>query len=261
MLLRGHWLISVLLAAGLLLRAASALAYRPALIYVDTLKYLYGASPGADPLGYRAVLVAIGNLSAVALLQHLLGVVMAAGIYAVLLRRGAARWLAALAAAPVLLDAYQLQLEQMIMPDVWFEALTVAALAVLLWRPALTVPFAIAAGLILGISATVAALGQALIAPALVYVLAAAGGWRRAVELAIALGVAFALPILCYCSVGYVQTGHFWLARGQSNSGRLAGAADCATLRLPADVRPLCPTPGEQAHGPDWLEHSERSPL
>jgi hypothetical protein len=260
-LLRDHWLISVLLAAGLLLRAASALAYRPALIYVDTLKYLYGASPGADPLGYRAVLLAIGNLSAVALLQHLLGVVMAAGIYAVLLRRGAARWLAALAAAPVLLDAYQLQLEQMIMPDVWFEALTVAALAVLLWRPALTVPFAIAAGLILGISATVAALGQALIAPALVYVLAAAGGWRRAVELAIALGVAFALPILCYCSVGYAQTGHFWLARGQSNSGRLAAAADCATLRLPADVRPLCPTPGEQARGPDWLEHSERSPL
>jgi hypothetical protein len=147
------------------------------------------------------------------------------------------------------------------MPDVWFEALTVAALAVLLWRPALTVPFAIAAGLILGLSATVAALGQALIAPALVYVLAAAGGWRRAVELAIALGVAFALPILCYCSVSYVQTGHFWLARGQSNTGRLAGAADCATLKLPADVRPLCPTAGEQAHGPDWLEHSQRSPL
>jgi len=261
MLLRRHWLISVLLAAGLLLRAASALAYRPALIYVDTLKYLYGASPSADPLGYRAVLVAIGNLSAVALLQHLLGMAMAAGIYAVLLRRGAARWLAVLAAAPVLLDAYQLQMEQMIMPDVWFEALTVAGLVVLLWRPALTVPGAVAVGLILGTSATVAALGQVLIVPALAYVLAAAGGWRRAVELAIPLCVAFALPILGYCSVAYTETGHFWLARGQSNSGRLAGAADCATLKLPADVRPLCPTPSEQARGPDWLEHSAQSPL
>jgi hypothetical protein len=260
-LLRRHWLISVLLAAGLLLRAASALAYRPALIYVDTLKYLYGASPSSDPLGYRAVLLAVSNLSAVALLQHLLGVAMAAVIYTVLLRRGVARWLAALAAAPVLLDAYQLQMEQMIMPDVWFEAVTVAGLAVLLWRPALTVPFAVAAGLILGTSATVAALGQILIVPALVYVLAAAGGWRRAVRLGIALCVAFALPILCYCGVSYIEIGHFWLARGQSNSGRLAGAADCATLKLPADVRPLCPTPGEQARGPDWLEHSPQSPL
>jgi hypothetical protein len=261
MLLRRHWLISVLLAAGLLLRAASALAYRPALLYVDTLKYLYGASPGADPLGYRAVLVAIGNLSTVALLQHLLGIAMAVLSYAVLLRRGAARWLAALAAAPVLLDAYQLQMEQMIMPDVWFEALTAAGLVVLLWRPALTVPSAVAAGLILGASATVAALGQVLIVPALGYVLAAAGGWRRAIELAIPLCVAFVLPILGYCTVAYAETGHFWLARGQSNTGRLAGAADCATLKLPADVRPLCPTPAEQAHGPDWLEHSSKSPL
>jgi hypothetical protein len=137
----------------------------------------------------------------------------------------------------------------------------VAGLAALLWRPALTVPFAIAVGLILGTSATVAAVGEVLIAPALVYVLAAAGGWRRAIELAVPLCVAFTLPILGYCSAAYAETGHFWLARSQSNSGRLAGAADCATLKLPADVRPLCPTPSEQAEGPDWLEHSSQSPL
>jgi hypothetical protein len=260
-LLRRHWVISVLVAAGLLLRAAAALAYLPALIYVDSLKYLYGASPGADPLGYKAVLLGLGNLTAVALLQHLVGLATGILIYAVVLRRGAARWLAALAAAPVLLDAYQLQMEQTIMPDVWFDAMIVAGLAVLLWRPSLTVPFVIAAGLILGSSATVQATGEILIAPALVYVLAAAGGWRRRIEMGGALFVAFALPILCYCSISYVTTGHFWLARGQANSGRLAAAADCATLKLPAAVRPLCPTPGEQAHGPDWLEHTAVSPL
>ncbi len=261
LLLRRHWLITVLAAAGLLLRAATELAYQPALIYVDTLKYLYGASPGADPLGYKVVLLAVGNLEFVALLQHLLGVAVAVLIYVVALRRGATRWLAALAAVPVLLDAYQIQMEQTIMPDVWFDAMIVAGLAVLLWRPALTVPFAIAGGLILGSSATVRAAGEILILPALVYVLAAAGGWRRAIDLAISLCVAFALPILCYCSVSYVTTGHFWLSRAQSTSGRLAAAADCATLKLPADVRPLCPTPGEQAQGPDWLEHSTQSPL
>jgi hypothetical protein len=260
-LLRRHWLITVLAAAGFLLRFASELAYRPALVYVDTLKYLYGASPGADPLGYKAVLLALGNLEAIALLQHLLGIAVAVLIYVVALRRGASRWLAALAAAPVLLDAYQLQMEQTIMPDVWFDAMIVAGLAVLLWRPTLTVRFAVAGGLILGTSATVSAVGEVLIVPALVYVIVAACGWRRAIDLAIAAGVAFALPILCYCSMSYINTGHFWVARAQSTSGRLAAAADCATLKLPADVRPLCPTPSEQTHGPDWLEHSNESPL
>jgi hypothetical protein len=261
LLVRRHWALAVLVGAGLVLRAAASIAYSPALIYVDTLKYLYGASPGADPLGYRALLLAIGNLGAVAVLQHLLGVATAILIYAVLLRRGVTRWLAALAAAPVLLDAYQVQMEQMIMPDVWFSAMIVAALAVLLWRPALTMPFVIAAGLILGTSATVRATGEILIVPAVVYVLAVAGGWRRALERAAVLCLAFALPVLGYCGFSYVTTGHFWLARAQTTSGRLAAAADCATLKLPPAVRPLCPTPSEQAHGPDWLEHSKLSPL
>jgi hypothetical protein len=258
---RQHWLICLLAGAGLLLRAASELAYRPALVYVDTLKYLYGASPGADPLGYRVVLLAVGNLTVIALLQHLVGIAVAIVIYAVALRRGANRWLAALAAAPVLLDAYQLQMEQMIMPDVWFDAMVVAGLAVLLWRPSLTMPCVVAAGLILGSSATVRAVGEILIVPALVFVLAAAGGLRRAAELGVAMSLAFAVPILAYCSVSDAETGHFWLAHSQSTSGRLAAAADCATLNLPADVRPLCPTPAEQAHGPDWLEHTALSPL
>ena len=259
--LRRHWLMSVLLGAGLLLRAASEVAYRPALIYVDTLKYLYGASPGADPLGYKAVLLAIGNLGIVALLQHLLGLAVGVVIYAVLLRRGVTRWLAAMAAGAVPLDAYQLQIEQTIMPDIWFNAMVVAGLAVLLWRPAVSIPCAAAAGLILGTSATVRLLGEILVLPAVVYLLAAGGGWRPATARAVALSAAFALPILCYCTVSSLTTGHFWLARQQSRSGRLAAAADCATLRLPADLRPLCPTPGEQAQGPDWLEHATGSPL
>ena len=70
----------------------------------------------------KAILL-VGNLQVVAAVQHLVGLAMGVAIYAVLLRRGVPRWLAALAAAPVLLDAYELQIEQTIMPDVWFEAL------------------------------------------------------------------------------------------------------------------------------------------
>jgi hypothetical protein len=100
--LRRHWLISALLLAGLVLRLLSSIAYRPALLYIDTLKYLYNAWPGTDPLGYSGVLKAIllvGNLETVAAVQHLVGLAMGVAIYALLLRRGAPRWLAAMARA------------------------------------------------------------------------------------------------------------------------------------------------------------------
>jgi hypothetical protein len=261
---RRHWLASALLAAGLVLRLLSQIAYQPAIIYVDTLKYLYGASPGADPLGYRWLLKAIlsaGGLGTVALVQHLLGLAMAVALYVVLQRRGVSRWLAALAVAPVLLDAYQVQIEEMIMPDVWFEALLVAGLVVLLWRTPVSPWLAVTAGLIFGVSAIFHQLGEILALPAVVYLLACRGGWRRAIGTSAALAAAFALPILVYCTVSQVTTGHFWLARGQGVTGRMAGAADCATLRLPAEVRLLCPDPAAQAQGPDWLEHSAASPL
>lgn len=261
---RRHWLVSVLLAAGLTLRLLAQIAYQPALIYVDTLKYLYGASPGSEPLGYTAVLKTIllgGGLGTVAAVQHLLGLAMAVVLYALLARRGVPRWLAAVAVAPVLLDAYQLQMEQTIMPDVWLEAMLVAGAAVLLWRPAVSVPAAVLAGLVLGASATLKQQGEVLVLPAVVYLLLAGGEWRSRVRAAVALVVAFGLPILGYCTLSYARTGHFWLAHGQSTTGRIVAAADCATLRLPPDVRALCPSPAQQARGPDWLEHSGQSPL
>src|SRR5689334_14212730 len=109
---RRHWLVSILLAAGVVLRVLALIAYHPALIYVDTLKYLYGASPGSEPLGYTLALkivLAAGDLGTVAALQHLLGLAMAVTLYVVLLRRGIPRWVAAFTTAPVLLDGYQLQ--------------------------------------------------------------------------------------------------------------------------------------------------------
>ena len=174
--------MSVLLVAGLVLRLLTQLAYRPVLFYIDSTKYLYRAA-GNNPVGYRVplrLILLVANLDTVAAVQHLLGLAMGVAVYVLLLRRGCARWLAALAAAPVLLDAYQLQIEQTVMPDVWFEALIVAALALLLWRPRPAWWMIAAAGVALGLSATVAQAGEVLVLPALIYVLAAAGGWRRA---------------------------------------------------------------------------------
>jgi len=261
-----HWLITVLLLAGLVLRVLTELAYRPVLFYIDSTRYLYHAG-GNDPVGYRVPLRLIllaGNLDAVAAVQHVLGLAMAVVIYLVLLRRGSARWLAALAAAPVLLDAYQLQIEQTVMPDVWFEALVVAGLALLLWRPSAPWWMTGAAGIALGLSATVAQVGEVLLLPAVVYGLAAGGGWRQALGRAGLLCAAFALPILVYMGVAASVTGHFRLSNTGTGGlyGRAAAAADCATLRVPASQRAMCPTAAQKAAlGDDGLLHSPVSPV
>jgi hypothetical protein len=262
---RRHWLAAALLTAGLVLRVAVQFAYRPALFYIDTTRYLYNAE-GMDPVGYKGPLRAIlwlANFDAVAAIQHLLGLAVAVLIYLVLLRRGVPRWLAALAIAPAALDAYQLQAEQTVLPTAWFEALTVAGLAILLWAPKPSWRRVVAAGVVLGTSATFAQVGEALLVPAAIYLLAAGGGWRRAVGKAAVVCGAFALPILAYCAGSYLLTGDFFLSHTGVTSfyGRAAAAVDCATIKLPADERGMCPTKAEQAKGPDWLEYGDRSPI
>jgi hypothetical protein len=299
--LRRHWLAAVLLATGLVLRLLTLLAYRPALFYIDTTRYLYNAG-GMDPVGYKGPLRAIllvANFDTVAAIQHLLGLAMAVVIYLLVLRRGASRWLAALAIAPLLLDAFQIQSEQTIMPGAWFEALIVAGLAILLWQPRASWRRVVVAGVVLGTSATFAQVGEVLVVPAVLYLLVAgaragsgaktgtsaktgagarteagdgagagagdgAGGWwRRAGGKAAALAVAFMLPILAYCTGSYLLSGDFFLSHSGVTSfyGRMAAAADCATLRLPAAERGMCPAPAQQALGPDWLEYGPGSPI
>ena len=61
------------------------------------------------------------------------------------------------------------------MPDVWFEAMIVAGLGLPALAAVGTVRLAAAAGLILGLSATVHQVGELLIVPVAVYLLVAAG--------------------------------------------------------------------------------------
>jgi len=264
-LVRRHWLAAALLVAGLVLRVLALLAYRPALFYIDSVKYI-DSSMGNDPEGYKAPLRAIlfvANFDTVAAVQHLLGLAIAVALYVLLLRRGTSRWLAALAIAPVLLDGYQLQQEQTIMPTVWFEALIVAGLVILLWRPDPGWRRVVAAGVVLGTSATVAQVGEALVLPAMIYLLAAGGGWRRALGRAAALFVAFAVPILAYSTGSFLATGLFGLSHQGVTSlyGRTAAVVDCRTIRLTATERAICPTAAQQAKGDDWLAFNPASPV
>ena len=266
---RRHWPFVILLVVGAALRAAATIAYRPALIYIDTPRYLGGDQGGLDPLGYtylllRPVLAAGGGLTGVAVAQHALGLAMAACLYALAIRYGTGRWLAALAAAPVLLDAYQVQAEQTIMPDVLFEALVVAAMTLLLWpRPPSasgddTVGGA-RAGLVqlgcgaalLGLSATVRQVGVLLVLPLLAFALTAVPGRQperrrqRTLRAAAALAV-FAVPVAGYMAFSQAVLGTGFRLSNMNDAylyGRLAYAADCATLKVPGYARPLCPAP------------------
>jgi hypothetical protein len=272
--LRRHWVLALLIAAGLVLRVVAQFAYEPALLFIDSKKYLFGTDfrVGAwgafDPVGYTLLMLKpvlmFGNLGLVAVLQHVLGLGMAVALYVVMLRRGVMRWLAALAVAPVLLDAYQLNAEQTIMPDVLFEALLVAGIVLLLWYPRPTLALVILAGLAFGTSAPVRQVGEALILPALIYVLAAARDWRTRLLQGAALFACFALPIVGYMGYSKVVLHYGFQMSNMGDAylyGRTAHAADCGTLKLPPYEQPLCPIPAQAlTFGVDGLVNNPHSP-
>ena len=138
----GHRLFAALLAAAAALRIVVQLAYRPALFfYGDSFAYLANAShlqpESIRPAGYPAflrVVLWVHDLAVVPAVQHLLGLRPATLVYALVRRLGIGPVGACIAAAPVLFDAYQLDIEQHILSEALFTVLVVAALAVLLWR-------------------------------------------------------------------------------------------------------------------------------
>ena len=108
-----------------------------------------------------------------------------------------------------------------------------------------------AGGVVLGTSATFAQVGEALILPAVIYLLVAGGGWRQAIGKAAALCAAFALPILAYCAGSFLLTGDFFLSHSGVTSfyGRMAAAADCADPPAAARRAGHVPVPGAAGPG------------
>ena len=255
--------------AGAVLRVLAQLAYRPALIYIDTPKYLV-TSDGTEPEGYRVfvrVVRDLGGLGLVTAAQHLMGLAMGMALYVLLVWRGAPRWAAALAAAPVLLDSYQLVLEQNVMPDVVFETLLTAGIVLLAWPNGPRWRLFALGALTLGAAVDIREIGLVLIVPLVAFVALVARGWRQLLRNVTVAIVAFAIPVLSYMSIAYSVGGHFALVSNPQPLiyGRTAYAADCATLKVPSAERLLCPSPvvvRSLNQGIDSLQHSPRwSPL
>lgn len=275
---RRHWLFTLFLLGGAVFRLLVQLAYQPALLYIDSFRYLndLGAyfPDGVEPVGYEVLLLgpglAIGNLSFVVLVQHLLGLALGVGIYALLCRIGARRWIAALAAAPVLLDAYQLQIEHNIMSDLLFQVVLLAVVLLLTWWGAPGPAVAVIAGAVLAVAVMVRVVGVTLVVPAALFVLLAGGrypwdGWQRRLLSAGAFLGGFAAFLGCYGLYHADWTGTFGIggSNGSVVYGRTAMVADCAHLKLSPQEQLVCPTDPpqvRQANGIDYYVNYFHNP-
>lgn len=271
--LRQHWLLTLFALGGVVLRVLAQLAYQPALLYIDSFRYLGDLGvffPGSiNPVGYEWLmlgpLVLLGDLGFVVGVQHLLGVAVGIAIYVLLLRFGTRRWIAALAAAPMLLDAYQVQIEHNIMSDLLFQMVLLATIILLTWRGVPGPRLAAVAGAVLAVSVLVRIVGITLVVPAAVFVLLAAGtrppgGWKRQLRAAGALAGAFAGLLVLYALYHLIWTGVFALggSTGSVVYGRTAVVADCAHLDLTRSEQLVCPDePVEQRelNGIDFYIH------
>jgi hypothetical protein len=250
---RQHRLIIIVAGFSLPPRLLAALAFRPAVFTPDSFGYLAAGThlaPGVTrPSGYPVllrVLAPFHSLLLVTTLQHAAGIATAVLVYAVLRRWGLPAWGAVLAACPTLFDARQVMLESAILPDVCYTLLMMVAAALLLARRGPTVARCAIAGFLLAWAAVTRGNGAAAMLAVLAVLLIQRAHWRALT----AGAVAFVLPLLAYMTVFDLSYGNFALtdSDGLFAWSRTMSFADCAVMKPPADLLPLCP--GRQPYHP-----------
>ncbi len=248
-----HRLFCSVLAVSVVLRLIVMIGYKPAiLIRQDSYDYMWDAvhlTPDpVRPDGYAFFLALLRPFHSLALivgLQHLMGLAIAVMVYALLINRGVPSWGATLAAAPVLFDPRELNLEQSVMSDTLATLLMLAALVVLLYRrpPSVWRPPSVARSAVSGLLMAFAGLVRPITLPLFVlvaaYLLIQRAGWRRAAA-ALAAG---ALPLLGYA----VWFSTFYGSLNLTSSdgvflwSRTMTFANCSTIHPPANLQGLCP--------------------
>ncbi|GAA2422272.1 hypothetical protein GCM10010191_37490 [Actinomadura vinacea] len=248
-LVRRHPFFAVILATAVLLRAIAMVGYQPAMFFNDSFDYLHVAmKPYPHPLrpdGYSFLLLLLKpfhSFGLVIAMQHLMGLAMGVMVYALLRRRfRLPGWGAALATTPFLLDAYQIQLEHLILSDTMFTFLVVAAVTVLLWHDRTTWKIAASLGLIIGLAWLTRSVGLPVLLGVLTYMLIRRTGWRM---LAVTLA-ACALPVVAYAGWYKIENDKFTIT--ESNGiflyARVYKFADCHKINPPVEEIPLCTEP------------------
>nr|BFE33782.1 hypothetical protein GCM10010200_060330 [Actinomadura rugatobispora] len=249
-LARRHPIFTVILAIAALLRVITMIGYQPAMFFNDSFDYLHVAmKPYPHPLrpdGYSFLLLVLKpfhSFGLVVLLQHAMGLAMGVMVYALLRRKfRLPGWGAALATTPFLLDAYQIQLEHLILSDTLFTFLVVSTVTLLLWHDRTTWKIAASLGLIIGMAWLTRSVGLPVLIGVLTYMVIRRTGWRM---LAVTLA-ACALPVAAYAGWYKAENGKFTIT--ESNGiflyARVYKFADCHKIdSLPVEEIPLCTEP------------------
>jgi hypothetical protein len=259
------WLFG-LLAVAVVLRAAVMVAYYPALeFHGDSYSYLGDAArlhPGLwHPLAYPVFLRVLSFahlLVVVPLVQHLLGLATGLLIYRLLERHGVGDFGAALAAAPILLDAYQLDVEQMVMSEALFDFLLFAGVYLLL-DPRSSLRRQLLGGGLIGLATLTRTFALPCAAVLVLVLLLRRVGVRRIAAVALAT----AAPLGGYALLYHHEYGRLGLNsyNGRALYGGVAVFADCDKLPSATD-RLLCPpVPKDQRGASSDYTWSTNSPL
>jgi hypothetical protein len=250
--MRRHSVFLIVLGLAVLLRLVTMIAYFPAFWYSDSFGYLPPALqpyPSAvRPVGYSVLLLwplrVFHSVATVAVVQHVFGLLAGTLIYVLLRRRFQfAGWTATLAAAPVLLSAYEIQLEHFMMSDALFMILTVTALTIALWRQVPSILACIAIGLLLAAAAITRTEGLPLTATFALAILVSTASFSERLVRVVALAVSFVFPLLVYASWFQDVHGSFELEStyaGAFLAARVEPFANCSVIQPPADERWLC---------------------
>jgi 4-amino-4-deoxy-L-arabinose transferase-like glycosyltransferase len=259
----------LLLAAGIAVRVVAMYGYRPAFIgYPDTREYALGAGGDlwADPfrtVGYpfflRVLHVFSDHLSLVVAVQHLLGVATALLLFGAVRRAGGPAWLGLVPAAVVLLGGDHVLFEHAVLTETLYTFLIAAALyaGVRALEGGSTLGWPAAAGLLLGLAATVRIAGLVLVPllAAWMLLVPAARGRERALRTGVA-ATAGGLVLLGYLVAAHAETDRWSFARtGAYNFyGRVSSFADCDEFDEPRGTEVLCDdTPPHQRRAPQWF--------
>jgi hypothetical protein len=241
---RRHLPLLIVLAAATVMRVWFVLAYRYAFYFSDSATYVYSAQIGYPtiyhPWGYSGLIIPFLHqpFVRIAILQHLIGLGLIVAGYAFLRRRGIRTWAAALAMAPLALDARVLTLEHYVLTETAYLAFTVAGLFVIAWREKVGWIAAALGGLLLACAAVTRTVGLPILALAAVYLLVRRAGILRV--------VAYAVPIVAVLG-GYMvwYQSHYGVyalggLQGRFLYARVVSIADCDTLKLTDEQRRLC---------------------
>jgi hypothetical protein len=265
---RDNRLFCAALVIAAALRVVVAIAYAPALeFFADSYAYLNSARHPFrvdiwHPLGYPLLvwLVSLGrDVAVLTLVQHVLGLATGLLVYRLVRTLGVGAVGGTIAAAPLLFDAYQVNVEQFVLSETFFTFLVVTSMVttVRLLRTRTTAA-AVGCGALLAVASLTRTVGIVVAGVVVLVVLLGRVGWTRAA----ALAATCAAPIGAYALAFHASYGVFALQGygGRYLYGIVAPFADCRPSALPAEQRSLCPTlpayarPGSNQYV--WNEYS-----